>query len=77
VLSHGHAEQEERRLRAEFVEEVEEVRRLAFERRVRPVPVGEAEAPVDQLVPVLEVDREKERRLTLRGAVGRDDAALA
>jgi hypothetical protein len=53
------------------------VRRLAFERRVRPVPVGEAEAPVDQLVPVLEVDREKERRLTLRGAVGRDDAALA
>jgi hypothetical protein len=53
----GHAEQEERRLRLELVEEVEQVGRLPLERRVRPVPLGEAEAPVDQLVPVLEIDR--------------------
>ena len=60
VLSDRHAEQEERRLGAELVEEVEQVRRLALERRVRPVPVGQAEAPVDELVPVFEVDREQQ-----------------
>jgi hypothetical protein len=58
VLRDAHAEQEERGLRVELVEQVEQVRGLALERGVGAIPVGKAEAPVDQLVPVLEVDRE-------------------
>ena len=69
VLSDRHAEQEERRLGAELVEEVEQVRRLALERRVRPVPVGQAEAPMDELVPVFEVDREQQHAPNLKAGV--------
>ena len=55
----GHPEQEERRPRSKLVEQIEQVGRLAFERRVRPVPICEPEPPVDELVPVLEVDRQQ------------------
>ena len=60
VVRDGHAQQEERCACVQLVQQVEQVRRLAFEHRVRPIPVGEAEPPVDELMPVLEVDREQE-----------------
>jgi len=63
----GHPEQEERRPRSKVVEQVEQVGRLAFERRVRPVPICEPEPPVDELVPVLEVDRQQQPWLLHRG----------
>ena len=59
VVCDGHPEQEERRTGVELVEQVEQVRRLPLERCVPPVPVREAEPPVDELVPVLEVDRQQ------------------
>jgi hypothetical protein len=58
VIGDAHPEQEERRLRPELVEQVEQVRRLPLERGVRLVPAGQAQPPVDELVPVFEVDRE-------------------
>ena len=62
VVCDGHPEQEERRTGVELVEQVEQVRRLPLERCVPPVPVREAEPPVDELVPVLEVDRQQQAR---------------
>src|SRR6266511_1567593 len=62
MLRDGHPEQEEGRACLELVEQVEQSGGLALERGVRPVPVGEAETPVDELVPVLEVDREQQLR---------------
>lgn len=62
MLRDGHPEQEEGRACPELVEQVEQSGGLPLERGVRPVPVGEAEPPVHELVPVLEVDREQESR---------------
>ena len=62
VTLDAHPEEEERGARAELVEQVEELRRLALERRVRSIPVGEPESPVHELVPVLEVDRQQQAR---------------
>ena len=56
----GHAQDEERRLRAQLVEEVEDRGRLALERGAALVPVGAAEAAVHELVPVLEVEAQQE-----------------
>ena len=55
----GHAEDEERGLRAQLVEQLEDCGRLTLERGTARVPVVEAEAAMDELVPVLEVDREQ------------------
>ena len=51
-----HAEDEERRLRVELVEQLEDRGGLPLERVAALVPVVAAEAAVDELVPVLEVD---------------------
>lgn len=66
VVGDGHPEQEERRAGVQLVEQIEQVRRLTLERPMPPVPVGEAEPPVDELVPILEVDRQQEPRLLHR-----------
>ena len=63
MVHDAHPEQEERRPRIELVQQIQQVRGLALERRVRPVPVGQPKPPVDELVPVLEVDRQEEARL--------------
>ncbi len=67
MVRDGHPEQEEGRPSAELVEEIEQRRRLAFERGVGRVPVCEAEPPVHDLVPVFEVDREQQPRLVHAG----------
>jgi hypothetical protein len=56
----AHAEDEERRSYAELVEKVEDHFHLPPEGKVRSIPVLAAEAAVDDLVPVLEVERERE-----------------
>src|SRR5207245_1924262 len=63
IAADGHAEEEEGCLGSELVEQVEYGRRLPFERRFACVPTGRAGGPVDELVPVLEVDAEEQRRL--------------
>ena len=55
-----HPEHEERRPGAELVQEREDRLGLPLERRPRGIPVGPAESPVDELVPVLEVEAEQE-----------------
>ena len=75
VPANGHAEEEEGRGRAELVEQVEHGRRLPLERGPAGVPVGRAGRPVDELVPVLEVDAEEQRRLLRRH--GRECTAQA
>ena len=54
------AEDEERRLRSELVEQLEDRGRLPLERVAARVPVRVAQAAVDELVPVLEVEAEQE-----------------
>ena len=56
----GHPEDEERRRGAELVEESEDRLGLPLEGVARRIPVRSAEPPVDQLVPVLEVEAEQE-----------------
>ena len=67
VVRDGHAEHEERRPRAELVEQVEKTTHVRPKLGVRTVPVREAEAPVDELVPVLEVDAQQETRPRVHG----------
>ena len=57
-----HPEHEERRAGAELVEEREDRLGLALESRPGRCPVGTTEPPVDELVPVLEVEAEQELR---------------
>ena len=56
----GHTEHEEGGPHAELVEQRQHGLGLALERRPASIPVGTAEAPVDELVPVLEVDAQQE-----------------
>jgi len=56
----GHAQDEERGVSAQLVKEREDRFRLPLECRAARVPVRAAEAPVDELVPVLEVEAEQE-----------------
>ena len=56
----GHTQDEERRLRAQLVEQVEDRGRLPLEGGAALVPVGSAQAAVDELVPVLEVEAQQE-----------------
>ena len=51
-----HAEHEERCAHAELVEQPQQGVGLALERRPRARPVGRAQPPAHQLVPVLEID---------------------
>ena len=60
VAGSSDSEHEERGAHVELLEQREQGRRLALERRPAAVPVGLAEAPMDELVPVLEVDAEEE-----------------
>jgi hypothetical protein len=60
VEAGAHAQHEERRSDTELVEEVEDHFYLPPEGKARSVPVLAAEAAVDDLVPVLEVERERE-----------------
>ena len=57
-----HPEHEERRAGAELVEEREDRLGLPIQGRPRRSPVRSAEPPVDELVPVLEVEAEQELR---------------
>ena len=57
-----HPEHEERRAGAELVEEREDRLGLPLQGRPRRSPVRSAEPPVDELVPVLEVEAEQELR---------------
>ncbi|TML17400.1 MAG: hypothetical protein E6G31_00920 [Actinobacteria bacterium] len=56
----GEAEDEERRLRAQLVEQLEDRGRLSLEGASTRVPVRLPHAPVHELVPVLEVEAEQE-----------------
>jgi hypothetical protein len=58
----GDAEDEERGLDAEFVEQRQQRGGLALERRTRPRPVLGAQAAADELMPVLEVDAQQQGR---------------
>ena len=60
VSPRRHSEDEERRLGAELVEQREQHIGLARQRVAGALPVGHAKPPADELVPVLEVDAEKE-----------------
>ena len=62
-----HPEQEERRARVQLVQQIEQPQRLRLEDGVRLVPNLEAESPVHELMPVLEVDRQQQPRLLHRG----------
>jgi hypothetical protein len=54
-----HPEDEERRLRPDFVEQGEQRVGLTGERRPRPLPVRCADPAADELMPVLEIDAEE------------------
>ena len=66
VVLRGQAEQEERRLRLDFVQEAEDGIHLAYEGRVRRVPAGDPGTLEHQLVPVLEVDAQQQRPVVRR-----------
>ncbi len=67
AVGDGHPEEEEGGPRVELVQEVEQVRRLALERSVRLVPARKPEPAMNELVPVLEVDREQKPWFLHRG----------
>ena len=56
----GHPEDEERRFRSQLVEQVEDRSRLALQCVAAGIPVRAAQAAVDELVPVLEVEAQQE-----------------
>ncbi len=61
MRTRGHAQDEEGRACPEVVQEPEQPLGLARERRAGPLPVGGAETPSHELVPVLKIDAEKQR----------------
>ena len=66
VVLRGQAEEEERRLRVDLVQEAEDGIHLAHEGRVRGVPAGHPGTTERQLLPVLEVDAEQQRPVVHR-----------
>ena len=67
VIGDAHPEHEELGVRVQLFEQIEQPVRLRLEDRVRLVRTVEAEPPVHELMPVLEVDRQEQPRLLHRG----------
>lgn len=77
VVSRGDSEYEERRVDAELAEQRERVVHLAFELVVGLIPAGTAYRSSRELMPVLEVDRKKDSRASVRrGRRGPTDACV-